>query len=52
VKVLHTHKSGEKGTDTEAYRNTYKDGEKVHSEKAKDWGKVHNDSSEYKKDET
>ena len=38
----HTHKDGSYGTDVEAYRNTYKDGERVSHEKATDWGKIHN----------
>lgn len=37
----HQHKDGTKGTDVEVFRNTYKDGEVVSSEKAVDWGKLH-----------
>lgn len=32
----HTHNDGTRGTDVEAYRNTYSDGELVSSEKATD----------------
>ncbi|MCG3198804.1 MAG: hypothetical protein GHCLOJNM_03311 [bacterium] len=37
----HTHNDGTHGTDVEAFRNTYAKGERVHSEKAKDYGKIH-----------
>jgi hypothetical protein len=37
----HPHKDGTFGTDIDAYRNTYKDGERVSHKKAKDWGKQH-----------
>lgn len=43
-KESNPHQHGDKtyGTDIEAYRNTYDDdGKLVHSEKAKDWGKIH-----------
>jgi hypothetical protein len=37
----HVHKDGSKGRDVEAFHNTYREGKQVHSEKARDWGKVH-----------
>lgn len=40
----HRHKDGSWGRDIEAYRNTYKEGKEVSSEKAPDWGKDHESS--------
>lgn len=42
----HTHRDGSHGRDVEAYRNTYNEGEQVHSEKADDWGKDHESSGD------
>lgn len=39
----HTHRSGKKGSDVEAYKKTYKDDEVVSKEKSPEWGKIHND---------
>ncbi|MDD4762195.1 MAG: hypothetical protein PHZ25_04210 [Candidatus Pacebacteria bacterium] len=37
----HTHSDGSRGTDVEAYRNTYRNNDVVHRERASDWGKEH-----------